>query len=175
MEIRRLQKEDLAIRVEWMNNPLIYSSMHIELPVTLEKTVAWFEKNTGNKTRADMVVYEDDEILSFCGITNIDPIIGKGESYDFVNPNKLGQGIGTVARRLLYSYAFSSNGLNLNKVFGFTNEDNIGSVRVLEKLGFTLEGRFRQEYLTEKGELKDRLYFGVLKSEWKEKYPDIPL
>ena len=48
-----------------------------------------------------------------------------------------------------------------------TNEDNYASIRVNEKCGFKLEGRMREEYLTKDGLLKDRLYFGLLKDEWK--------
>ena len=39
MKIRRLQKEDLQTRVDWMNNPKVYSSMHFGIPVVMENTV----------------------------------------------------------------------------------------------------------------------------------------
>lgn len=165
MEIRKLQVEDLPIRVEWMNNPSIYKTMHFEIPITLEKTEQWFNNNLGNEKRLDMVVTDGDEIVAFCGITSIDPVIKKGESYTFVHPDKKGKGIGTIARTLLLDYVFGE--LGLNKVYCFTNEDNFCSSHLSEKLGFKLEGRHRKEYLTQSGELKDRLYYGLLKNEWK--------
>ena len=164
MEIRRLKIEDLPTRVDWMNSPEIYKSMHFEVPVSLEKTEQWFKNNIGNEKRIDMVVTDGNEIVAFCGITSIDNSLMKGESYTFVHPNKKGMGIGTIARTLLLNYVFDK--LKLNKVYCFTNEDNFGSCHLSEKLGFKLEGRFRKEYLTQDGEWKDRLYYGLLKEEW---------
>lgn len=164
MEIRRLEIEDLPTRVDWMNNPAVYKSMHFEIPISLKKTEQWFENNIGNKKRIDMVVTDGNEIVAFCGITSIDPFIKKGESYTFVHPNKQGKGIGIIARTLLLNYVFMH--LELNKVYCFTNEDNLVSCHLSEKLGFKLEGRLRKEYLTKNGEWKDRLYYGLLKEEW---------
>lgn len=164
MEIRRLAFGDLFTRVEWMNNPAIYKTMHFEVPITLEKTEQWFKNNIGNEKRIDMVVVDAEEIVAFCGITSIDPIIKKGESYTFVHPDKKGKGIGTIARTLLLDYVFGEFGLN--KVYCYTNEDNLGSCHLSEKLGFKLEGRHRKEYLTPEGKWKDRLYYGLLKEEW---------
>lgn len=167
MELRRLKKEDLPTRVLWMNNPAVYSTMHFTLPVTLEGTVKWFESNVLNDKRADVVLIEDDVIVAFAGITNIDNILKKGESYTFVNPDKQGKGIGTRARQRVLDFAFGE--LGLNKVYAYTNEDNIPSRRLSEKLGFKLEGRFRQEYINKAGEFKDRLYYGLLREEWLNK------
>ena len=149
-----------------MNNPAIYSSMHFELPITLEKTTMWYRNNIGNEKRADMVVLDDGKIVAFCGITGIDPIVKKGESYTFVCPEMKGKGIGTKARILMLEYAFTE--LGLNKVFCLTNEDNYPSCKLSEKLFFKLEGRHRKEYLTADGEWKDRLYYGLLKEEFFE-------
>ncbi|MCQ2217124.1 MAG: GNAT family N-acetyltransferase [Paludibacteraceae bacterium] len=168
MFIRRLQIEDLPIRIEWMNNPAIYSTMHYDLPITLEKTTQWFYNNVNNVHRADMVVLDEKkQIVAFCGVTAIDLVVKKGESYTFVNPNMKGQGIGTKARTLLLNYVF--NELGLNKVYCYTNEDNVASWKLSEKLGFKLEGVHRKEYFTANGEWKNRLYHGLLKEEWLNK------
>lgn len=164
MELRRLQKEDLPTRVLWMNNPAVYSGMHFSLPITLEGTKKWFENNVGNVKRADVVLMEDDEIVAFAGITNIDSTLRKAESYTFVSPDKQGKGIGTRARKMVLDYAFGE--LGLNKVFAYINEDNIRSYKLSEKLGFKLEGRLRQEYINKNGEFRDCLYYGILKEEW---------
>lgn len=164
MIIRRLKEEDLKTRVEWMNSPAIYESMHYDIPVTYEKTLVWFHNNEVSDKRADLVVEDEGEILAFCGITGIDKVILKGEIYTFVNPFKKHKGIGTKTKMLMVEYAFTE--LKLNKLFSITNEDNIPSFKINEKLGFVKEGQFRREYLTKDGELKDRLYWGLLKEDW---------
>lgn len=164
MKLRRLAREDLPLRVEWMNNSAIYASMHFSLPVTLDTTNEWFERNLGNCNRVDLVLIEDGEIVAFAGVTNINQETRKGESYTFVHPEKHGKGIGLRARSMVLDYAFGE--LGLNKVYAYTNEDNLASCKLSEKLGFILEGRLRQEYLDKDGVLKDRLYYGLLKEEW---------
>lgn len=164
MEIRKLQESDLPTRVEWMNNPSIYRGMHFELPITLEKTIQWFHNNICNTNRVDLVVHDVGSIVAFCGITHIDPILHKGESYTFVHPEKHGKGLGKMSRIMLLDYAFKE--LKLNKVYCFTNEDNVPSWKLSESLGFKLEGRMRMEYMTPEGVLKDCFYHGLLRDEW---------
>ena len=164
MIIRRLEKGDLETRVEWMNNPLIYSSMHFEVPILMERTLQWYESNLTNDKRFDVTVLEDGEIVAFGGFTSINREIGKAETYLFASPFQLHKGIGTRAKKLICEFGFKD--LGLNKIYFITNEDNYASIRVNEKCGFKLEGRLRKEYLTKDGEFKDRLYFGLLKEEW---------
>lgn len=165
MKIRRLQKSDLKTRVEWMNNPKVYNSMHFNIPVLMENTIQWFEKNQGNNQRADVTFINDDnEIMAFGGITGIKDGIQMGELYVFVAPTNQAKGIGTVATRLLCEYCFAE--LGLNKIYLETNDDNFAAQRVYEKVGFKLEGKKRQEFLRKDGSLGDRLYYGLLKEEW---------
>jgi RimJ/RimL family protein N-acetyltransferase len=45
--------------------------------------------------------------------------------------------------------------------------DNLASIRVAEKCGFTLEGRLRKKEREKSGELVDTFLFGMLLSDWK--------
>lgn len=165
MELRKLTFEDLPIRVEWMNNPKIYSSMHFDLPVLLENTIKWFEKNRTNNQRSDVCFVENEEIVAFGGLTSIDNTLKKAELYIFVNPDSHKSGIGTQATKLLCQYGFEE--LGLHKIYLLTNENNLAAIKVYQKCGFVLEGRHRDEYLAEERYL-DRLYFGLLKTEFDE-------
>ena len=167
MEIRRITERDLPLRVEWMNHPSTYRTMHFDIPVTLEKTKVWYQAVAENEKRADLVAIESGKIVGFSGITGIDPLVGKGEIYFFVNPLEHHKGVGTEVMSLTLDYAFDV--MHLNKIFSHVNEDNIPSIRVQQKLGFVEEGRMRKELLTESGELKDRLYMGLLREEWYQK------
>ena len=167
MIIRRIQKEDLPVRVAWMNNPKVYSSMHFDVPILLENTIKWYENNLKKDNRFDIAVLKDNEIVAFGGYTSIDRVVGKAETYLFTNPMQHHHGIGTEAKMLMCQYGFEV--LGLNKLYLVANEDNYPIIRVNEKCGFVMEGRLRQEYLTTKGELKDMLYYGLLKEDWKKK------
>lgn len=71
--------------------------------------------------------------------------------------------IGTKASLILVKYAFEK--LDLNKVWGGTDESNSAMQKLFLKMGFQQEGRFRQVgYLN--GRKSDCIYYGLLKSEY---------
>lgn len=164
MIIRRLTKDDLQLRVSWMNNPKVYNSMHFDTPVLMDNTIRWFENNVGNHRRADMAFEENGEVVAFGGLTNIDCEVKKAELYVFVNPEVHKSGIGTRATRALCHYGF--NELELKKIYLETNEDNIAAQRVYQKCGFVLEGKLRNEYISKDGRMMCRMYYGLLKGEF---------
>lgn len=164
MIVRRLEESDLQLRVSWMNNEKVYSSMHFEVPVILEKTIAWFRNNLGNDKRADLAFEIDNTIVAFGGLTNINRETNKGELYIFVNPEAQNGGIGTQATMLLCRYGFEQ--LRLNKIYLETNEDNLSARHIYERCGFKLEGVLREEYKKSDSIMLSRLYYGLLKKEF---------
>jgi len=48
---------------------------------------------------------------------------------------------------------------------------NLGMMRLAEKVGYTLEARFRHARIV-KDEFYDGIGYGVLREEWKQRYPD---
>jgi len=72
-----------------------------------------------------------------------------------------GKGYGTEAVSMMDNFAFGA--LKLHKLHARVTDTNVGSVRVLEKNGFELEGRFRDYYFVE-GRYYDGLFFGKLES-----------
>lgn len=162
MIIRSIYIEDLPLRVRWMNNPKVYTSMHYETPITLEKTIEWYNKNIDNRRRVDVCFVQNDEIVSFGGLTSIDSMLKKAELYIFVNPENHHAGIGTMTTKMLCKYGFEE--LGLHKIYLFVNEDNIPAINVYKKCGFILEGKHRDELLV-RGEYKEMHYYGLLKGE----------
>jgi ribosomal-protein-alanine N-acetyltransferase len=70
------------------------------------------------------------------------------------------QGYATEATGGVVAYAFDV--LQLHRLQAFCLPTNTGSVRVLEKLGFTREGTLR-DYVLKWGEFQDRGIFGLLR------------
>jgi len=76
-----------------------------------------------------------------------------------------GQGFATQAIRLVAEHAFDK--LNLHKLCAGMVDDNKGSRRIFEKIGFKLEGTLRQHfYLNNK--YRDCYRLGLLKAEYKK-------
>ncbi len=75
-----------------------------------------------------------------------------------------GYGYATEAARAVLRFGFEE--LGLHRVWAGCDPENLGSVRVLTKLGMTQEARLRQDSLVQ-GEWRDALIFGILRDEWR--------
>jgi RimJ/RimL family protein N-acetyltransferase len=82
--------------------------------------------------------------------------------YSFA-PAFQGQGYATEAMRGLLGHLFGV--LRLHRVYAITDPRNTASIKLLERVGFRLEGQML-ESLWFKGEWADDLYFAILRREY---------
>ena len=86
-----------------------------------------------------------------------------GEIAYLVHPGFWGRGIGTgIARRLL-DRGFRDH--SLHRIFATCDPRNVGSGRVLQKIGMTYEGRMRETVLIRDG-WRDSDLYAILRHEW---------
>ncbi len=85
---------------------------------------------------------------------------------DICEDDHLERGIGAEALGLWIDYLFSES--KVNKLALDTWSFNLRMMRVAEKLGFTLEGRRREE-IQWKGEWLDRMEYGLLRRDWTDR------
>lgn len=74
-----------------------------------------------------------------------------------------GHGYATEAGRALLAWAFDT--MPLNRVQAECDTRNAASARVLEKLGFRLEGTLREDCVVD-GDVSDSWVYGLLRREW---------
>jgi len=86
-----------------------------------------------------------------------------GEIAYIVNPKFWGKGFATEVTKLLIAYGI--NDLNLHRIFATCDPRNIGSLRVLEKVGMIKEGRIREDLWIKDG-WRDSLLYSILEQEW---------
>jgi len=75
-----------------------------------------------------------------------------------------GKGLTTEAGRAVINAAFSAY-VDLNRIRATADERNVGSLRVMEKLGMLREGVLRQNRYA-RGEFINEVYCGILRKEW---------
>jgi RimJ/RimL family protein N-acetyltransferase len=80
-----------------------------------------------------------------------------------IAPECRGSGLAREAVSGVLDHLFGMEGRR--RVFADTDPDNMASRRLLERLGFTLEGRLRAEWETHIG-VRDSLIYGLLREEW---------
>ena len=78
-----------------------------------------------------------------------------------------GKGVARQASNLLLKYAF--NELQLNRVYLFTEVQNVAAQYLFERLGFVREGELQQDTLSH-GKFVNRYVYGLLKNTWKTEH-----
>lgn len=108
---------------------------------------------------------EDDTYIGNVYLTDINNVYRKACSHILIgNRAYWNGGYGTEALRLLLDYAF--NHKNLNRIEAHVLEDNIGSRKLHEKLGYKQEGVWR-ESVYKNGRYQNQICYALLKSEYK--------
>lgn len=85
-----------------------------------------------------------------------------GELAYIVHPAYWGQGIATGVAQLLIEFGFRE--LGLHRIQATCDYRNIGSAKVLEKVGMTKEGRLREHLLIKDG-WRDSYLYSILESD----------
>jgi ribosomal-protein-alanine N-acetyltransferase len=167
--LRPLGREDLSGPYSaWMNDPEVTCYMESGIfPSTTEDLEKFFRDVTGSRNQVILAVV-DKKTHQHIGNVKLGPIDWVHRRAHFgilIGEKKFwGKGVGAEATRLIVEYAFGR--LNLNRVGLGVYAEHQAAVRCYEGVGFKIEGRLRQD-LFHHGEYKDRLWMGLLRSEYK--------
>ena len=172
INIRPLSKEDLTYKIKWYNDPRINKYLHYEKPFTYNTTLEWFEKIKNDETRFENVIEyrETNEYIpvGIIGLFSIDYKNKKAGIYITIGDiNFQRKGIAYNAMVKFMKYCFQKYGLQ--KIYLYTDVENVVAQNLYKKVGFTKEGVLRRE-LFFKGRYIDRLYYGILREEFENKY-----
>ena len=119
----------------------------------------------GSGARFAIESLADATFIGWCSMFRWNPTYRSlGIGYCFDEP-AWGQGYATEAVRAMLQWAYGA--LDLNRVEAELDTRNAASRRVLEKLGFELEGLRREDCIVS-GEVSDSWIFGLLKRDWKD-------
>ncbi|MFB9433265.1 GNAT family N-acetyltransferase [Streptoalloteichus tenebrarius] len=106
---------------------------------------------------------DDDRLIGFCRLGLGEARAGKlGVA---IAADHHGQGYATDASRAMVDFGFCQ--LGLHRITATIGPENTVSLRVIEKLGFTLEGRLRDHVFTN-GSWRDSLLYSMLEDDWRQ-------
>lgn len=164
VSIRKFEKKDIPNKVKWINDPQNNAFLHYDLPLDEAKTERWFEANKDRLDRYDAIVEMNGVAVGIIGLLSIDRINKKAEYYVTIGERAyLGKGIAGRATRLLLEYAFDE--LSLNRVYLYTEVDNVAAIKLYERIGFRCEGLLKND-LFFKGRYVDRYIYGITKKDF---------
>lgn len=114
------------------------------------------------KTRFVFAIIYNERMIG-AGEINIRDFTNKGAEIAYIiNPDYWGKGIATHAATLLIDFGFKK--LKMHRIFATCDPRNIGSLKVLEKVEMTKEGRIRENLLIKDG-WRDSLLYSILEHE----------
>lgn len=172
IKLREYQKSDLDVLVKLLNNAKMSQYMkQIPFPYTRADGEWWLETGQhmdGTVTRAIISITEtENNNGEFVGAIGMIPV-GKGwkehqaEIGYWIGEPYWGKGLATKAVKQFCEYCFQE--LGYKKLFGGVLSPNKGSMRVLERCGFQLEGVLRQE-VVKNGTCYHVHHYGLLPSD----------
>lgn len=168
ISLHKFGLQDIEKKVEWINNPHNNKYLHYDLPLRVDRTAQWFEKVKDVKSRIDAVITYDNIPVGLIGLLNIDDTNKKAEFYICIGEESAkGCGIAKKASMLLLDYAF--NELYLNKVYLYTEQENVPAQKLFEKLGFKKEGLFEHD-LIYNGRFVNRYAYSLLQEAYRNDF-----
>jgi ribosomal-protein-alanine N-acetyltransferase len=129
-----------------------------ELFITASRQMA--ETGTGVRLAVDRA--PDGAFIGWCSLTRWNPDHRSASLSYCYGEAGWGHGYATEAARALLMWAYDT--LDLNRVQAEADTRNAASARVLEKLGFVLEGTLREDCVVA-GEVSDSWVFGLIGSD----------
>ena len=176
--LHTIEEEDLEFLQRGRNHPDVRRPLTDVDPQNGEQIQEYFENGISGdgdgfgflicraedeEEDADNAGGEEPEPVGAIHIPWIRTKHGSGMLMYWVAPEHQGNGYVTEATRLVLDFAFEER--RLAKVYAVVLESNVGSQRVLEKLGFEREGVHRKETFVD-GERRDNHRYGILAGEW---------
>ena len=160
-----MEKSDIKLKVKWFNDAAVNRTLIIDEPLELEKSFKWFDKAASDDKRKDLIVETvDGELVGVTGLLEISQKHGTAECFCVIGEKKFwGKGIGTIVHSLLIQWAFEE--LGLNKIWAVIYTDNAAIIKIVEKLGFKIEGTLREEKYID-GKRIDLFRIGLLRNEF---------
>jgi len=165
VRLRPLEEKDLPLRVAWYNDPDVRKTLTVTEQFELEKTRAWFASIRHSDSRMDFLIETPDGVpIGVTGLLHIDRAHLTAECFCVIGEKAFwGGGMGTEIHSALIQWAFEY--LGLYKIHAVIRTNNPAIYRVVQKLGFQIEGTLRKEMLLE-GQRQDVYRIGLLKEEF---------
>jgi RimJ/RimL family protein N-acetyltransferase len=105
----------------------------------------------------------DERLVGKCGYNEWRKAHRRGDISYIVAREQRGKGIVSEALGAMLDYGFDH--MNLHSVEAGVTPGNDASTRMLQRLGFRLEGHLRENFLTDRG-FVDSLIYSLLRSDW---------
>ncbi len=163
MPLRPLTEADLIMVLKWRNAPTVRQAMYTHHEISLDEHRAWY-KRMQNDPSAHWFIYErragvPQGVVNF---TNVD-LVQRSAFWGFYACPDATLGTGIYLAIDALNLAFTE--FDLAKINAEVLATNSNSLRFHKKVGFTVEGCFREHHFNGENRI-DVIRFGMLAKEW---------
>jgi len=158
-QVRSYRIDDAPSLARHANNRNISRNMRdtFPYPYTLSDAHDWISLVMQQSPEANFAIASADEVIGGIGLMFRDDIHRRSAEIGYwLGEPFWGQGIATAALRAVTDHAFAN--YDLARLEAFVFEWNPASMRVLEKVGYVLEGNLRRS-ITKDGQTIDAFLF----------------
>lgn len=145
--LRPILKEDVPLLTIWINDPEVHQFLKVNAPMSPEDELRWVESHSERKSTDisfGIVLVDTNELIGVMSLHKINHQHGTATTGSFIGRKDLwSKGYGTEAKMLVLEFAF--NTLNLRKISSIVYDFNGRSKRCLEKCGYVVEGRKKEQ------------------------------
>jgi len=167
--IRKFNETDIPNKIKWINDPANNQYLHYDLPLEFNKTQQWFHAICDIVTRYDAVIEYENTPIGLIGLLNIDSKNLKTELYICMGEKEYTRkGIAKKACKLLIQHVFKT--LKLNKIYLYTEEENIRAQKLFESVGMKKEGLVVEDIISN-GRIINRYIYGITKNDYEKTFP----
>ena len=167
--LREFNKEDYNAIHTYASDPEV-SRYEVWGPNTEVDTENYLESilsYQGNNPRKDYEIAvelkDPNMLIGACSIHISDSKVREGYIGYCYNKQYWGNGYATEAAKAIISFGFEN--LNLHRIYATCDPNNIGSSKVLEKVGMKREGHLREHKL-QRGKWRDSFLYSILEQEF---------
>jgi ribosomal-protein-alanine N-acetyltransferase len=167
--LRDFVADDWVAMLAYEVDPLYLRYYHWteRTPEGVKEFVGWFlDQQTDNpryKFQLAITLKDDGKLIGNCGIRKPAPDAHDASMGYELDPQYWGKGYATEAARAILHFGFTD--MRLHRVWAECVADNVGSARVLQKIGMKQEAHFR-DHQYYKGRYWDTLIFAMLESDY---------
>jgi ribosomal-protein-alanine N-acetyltransferase len=171
VSLREVGPDDATAAFAWAGDPRFFHYMAVE-PVGSVAEEAEFLRDMQAQARArprvqyhlGVVERSGDELIGMVRLGIVAPRFRGADVGYGVRADRWGQGFTSEAVGLVLGFGFEQ--LGLHRIAAVCDPHNIGSRRVMEKVGMLPEGRLRQD-MRSQGRWRDSLAYAILEDEWR--------
>lgn len=161
VNLRIVEKEDLALGVEWINNPEYFG----EYQPLSQQSRSELEKQYDKLGPEEKWLFIEKKDGTKIGTISYGPV---GKAFDIgynIVVAERKKNYGTEAVGIIVDFLFLSK--ETVRVQAQIDPRNMASQKVLESNGFKKEGTIRKSMFI-RGEWRDMILYSILREEWKE-------